>query len=470
MVFAILLVGSVTAAYALTNYEYVDDFGKFGILYEGTFSHPQHIAADSEGILYITDIGNKRIQKFAPDGTYLDQWGRSGSGNSEFHEPTGIAINQDLVYVVDRDLNRIQVFDLDGKYISQWGSRGIAEGQFKLPTGIAIGLNGTVYVADSGNQRIQMFSPNGTLIGVIGTSGSGVAEFLHLVNVETDSAGNVYGVDKGNSKIEKFDSYGNHTQTIKFDANNWIFSPQSLSIAPDDSMFILNSVDNKILHLDQDAHLTLRISEQLGPFDNYLSMGTDLLLADTGHLYVVDSLGHRVYKHNTPFLQKPVSVPDVVSEPSNQTSSASTNQTLPEPVSTNQTLSTLADTKSSAVVSGGCGLSMDAYNVIIGTEQSDILEGTDGIDLIFALGGNDIVSGYGGNDCIFGGSGDDIIFGNDGSDGIFGDEGNDILKGSAGNDVIYGNYGLDYIDGGDGTDVCAAADAVDQDVISNCES
>ena len=173
-VIGILVAGSITpAAYALFNYEYVFDFGKFGILYEGRFSHPQGIAEDHQGNLYVTDLGNKRIQKFDSAGTYLDQWGRSGKASSEFHEPTGIAVYKNLVYVVDRDLNRIQVFDLNGKYISEWGSRGTATGEFFFPTDIAIGLNGTVYVADSGNQRIQVFSPGGEYLNVLGTSGSG---------------------------------------------------------------------------------------------------------------------------------------------------------------------------------------------------------------------------------------------------------------------------------------------------------
>ena len=75
IIFGILLAGSITpASYAVFNYEHVDTFGRFGILYEGRMSHPQHIAEDSEGNLYVTDLGNKRVQKFASEGVYLDQW------------------------------------------------------------------------------------------------------------------------------------------------------------------------------------------------------------------------------------------------------------------------------------------------------------------------------------------------------------------------------------------------------------
>ncbi len=453
VVFGVLLAGGIApGAYSLFNYEYVSDFGRFGIHTEDRFSHPQSIAQDGEGNLYVSDLGNKRIQKFDSEGTYLDQWGRSGKGNSEFHEPAGIAVHKGLVFVVDRDLHRMQVFDLDGRYVSQWGERGGGDGQFSYPTDVAIGPNGTVHVADFGNQRIQSFSPSGDHIISMGAAGPDSGEFLHLVDVATDSEGNVYAADKGNGKIEKFDSGGNHTATIRFDASNWRFAPYSIAVAPDDSLFILNSADNRILHLEQDAHSILMVHERLGPFQNFLASGSDIALSSAGHLLTVDSLGHKVFKHNTPFV--------VAAEPSAEGESRQAAEDAGEAAQGEEDPGAAYD---------ACGLDVASYNVITGTESDDVIEGTDGDDLIFALGGDDIVSGYGGDDCIFGGDGDDIIFGNEGSDGIFGDRGDDILRGSSGDDVIYGNYGLDSIDGGGGVDACMSADTSDQDMISNCE-
>ena len=63
-----------------------------------------------------------------------------------------------------------------------------------------------------------------------------------------------------------------------------------------------------------------------------------------------------------------------------------------------------------------CGNSPSYYNMIVGSEDDDILIGTTLFDLIFAHGGDDLISGNKGNDCIFGGDGDDIIFENEGND------------------------------------------------------
>ena len=117
-----------------------------------------------------------------------------------------------------------------------------------------------------------------------------------------------------------------------------------------------------------------------------------------------------------------------------------------------------------------CGNDPLSYNLIIGSEDDDILIGTTLSDLIFANSGDDIISGDKGNDCIIAGDGDDIIFGNEGNDNISGQGGNDIIKGQSGEDFIFGGFGLDVIDGGEDIDTCKIIDEPSYDIIIKCES
>jgi len=117
-----------------------------------------------------------------------------------------------------------------------------------------------------------------------------------------------------------------------------------------------------------------------------------------------------------------------------------------------------------------CGKPESYYNMILGTQDDDILYGTSVADLIFAHEGDDIVFGFKGNDCIFGGDGEDIIFGNEGNDSISGGDGNDILKGQLGMDILNGNTGVDVIDGGDDNDSCNTNQDSDGDIEVKCES
>jgi outer membrane protein assembly factor BamB len=147
-----------------SSHPYILQWGESGLNSPGKFSFPQNIAIDELGNVYVTDLGNMRVQKFNNDGTFLNAWGSSGTGPGQFNSPAGIAVFNGTVYVVDTQQHRIQQFDLDGNFISTWGDQGENPGQFFLPNGISVGTNGTIYVADTGNQRIQKFTSDGEFI------------------------------------------------------------------------------------------------------------------------------------------------------------------------------------------------------------------------------------------------------------------------------------------------------------------
>ena len=70
-----------------------------------------------------------------------------------------IAVNSSgFVYVADTLNDRIQVFTSDGTFVKQWGSSGSGDGQFNAPYGIAVDGSGFVYVADTFNNRVQKFT------------------------------------------------------------------------------------------------------------------------------------------------------------------------------------------------------------------------------------------------------------------------------------------------------------------------
>ena len=86
------------------------------------------------------------------------KWGSLGSGDGQFSDPTGVAIDgSGNVYVADKGNSRMQKFDSSGTFLTKWGSLGSGDGQFSDPSGVAIDGSGNVYVADKGNSRIQKF-------------------------------------------------------------------------------------------------------------------------------------------------------------------------------------------------------------------------------------------------------------------------------------------------------------------------
>jgi DNA-binding beta-propeller fold protein YncE len=104
--------------------------------------------------LYIADgYGNARIHKFSADGKLLFSWGEPGDGPGQFHVPHGIAIDRSgVVYVADRENSRIQRFHPDGQFIDEWID-------IARPCEVFIDQADHVFVAELG-YRAGMFAGN----------------------------------------------------------------------------------------------------------------------------------------------------------------------------------------------------------------------------------------------------------------------------------------------------------------------
>ncbi|HEY3830598.1 MAG TPA: NHL repeat-containing protein [Solirubrobacteraceae bacterium] len=167
------------------------------------------LAVDARGDVYVLDSSHDRIERFTPAGRLLGEWGTPGhaigqldfgSGEGPDKPPGGgIAVGGGYVYVADSANNRIVRFDLDGSHAVLWGRPGSAPGQFSSPRGLTVS-GSVVYVADEGNHRVQALSLQGRPLYVEGTFGKGPGQFVNPFGVAVHG-GRVYVVDDNNNRI-----------------------------------------------------------------------------------------------------------------------------------------------------------------------------------------------------------------------------------------------------------------------------
>lgn len=79
------------------------------------------IAFASDRILVSDGYSNARIVEYGIDGRRLREWGTPGDGPGQFRLPHAIAIDHDgIIYVADRENGRIQRFSPERRYLDEW--------------------------------------------------------------------------------------------------------------------------------------------------------------------------------------------------------------------------------------------------------------------------------------------------------------------------------------------------------------
>jgi DNA-binding beta-propeller fold protein YncE len=128
----------------------------------GEFNLPRDAVVGGDGLLYVVDGGNFRVQVYDTEGKFLKTFGGIGVQSGQFARPKEIAVDPDgNLYIVDAAFANFQIFDRDGVLLLDVGSRGDADGpaKFTLPSGIAVDVDGRVYVVDQFFRKVEVFRP-----------------------------------------------------------------------------------------------------------------------------------------------------------------------------------------------------------------------------------------------------------------------------------------------------------------------
>lgn len=114
------------------------EFGKAG-KNPGELYYPTNIVIGPDNNLYVTEIGNFRVQKFTLEGQPVRVYGEAGDKPGQFARPKGVAVDrQGNIYTVDAAFENIQIFDQEGRLLLYFGSPGSNKEDINLPTTVVI--------------------------------------------------------------------------------------------------------------------------------------------------------------------------------------------------------------------------------------------------------------------------------------------------------------------------------------------
>ena len=217
--------GQTTTLAGSTTAGYMDGTGT-----AAQFNHPEGIAVDASGNVYVSDAYNNRIRKITPLGvvTTFAGSGATGSTNgtgtaASFNTPNGMAIDgAGNIYVADYHNNLIRkitaagvVSTLAGNGTAGFINGAAASAEFNSPTSCAADVLGNVYVADNQNNVIRMITPAGMVSTLAGSgsigsaNGTGTAATFHYpFGITLGPSGNIYVADWYNHEIRKITQTG----------------------------------------------------------------------------------------------------------------------------------------------------------------------------------------------------------------------------------------------------------------------
>jgi len=174
--------------YALDNFTVT----LVGELTEGLRS-PEGVTSDAAGHIFVASTGNHRILKFHQN-RLLKEIGKRGHDKLEFERPHDIEMTSDgLLYVGDPGNERIQVLT-DALTFHSYITG--TDKPFKEPKYLAIDNKNYLYLADQQNNLLRIYNPERKQVALITSAGGKQLNYLE-------------GVEVGHERIWVSDTYNN---------------------------------------------------------------------------------------------------------------------------------------------------------------------------------------------------------------------------------------------------------------------
>jgi sugar lactone lactonase YvrE len=311
--------------------------------------HPNGLALDDKGDLYISDIGTHRILK-------LNRLGRltviAGTGEGGYGGDGGLAINallnapHDLAFDAEGNLliadtfnHRIRRIDRQGSITTIAGSGdapytgyGSAAPKDTLnnPQGVAVDRAGNILIADTYNRVVRRLNRDGTMTvvagsvaGLSGDGGLAIEAQLNLpmaVTVGPDDS--IYVSDAANSRIRRITADGK-IQTVTGNGSGEgiggagfigdgglaekakLFSPADVKFDTAGNLYISDSGNNRVRVIRGGVITTIAGTGRAGFGGDGKEAGASelntpqkLAVAKDGSVFVADRANHRVRKIN----------------------------------------------------------------------------------------------------------------------------------------------------------------------------
>jgi sugar lactone lactonase YvrE len=167
------------------------------------FHEPNEAVVGPTGDIFVLEGHGKaesRVVKFDSEGNFLKTLGGKGKGPGEFDLPHSLVFDaQGLLYIADRNNARIQVFDADGTYIRESKHPG-------TPCGLFMGADHHIWLAHGHTGQIMKLDLDGNVVGTIAGGGPGksLGKYGEAHYIAISPRDEIFVADTLNWRVQKY--------------------------------------------------------------------------------------------------------------------------------------------------------------------------------------------------------------------------------------------------------------------------
>ncbi len=251
----ILVTTTISFATGPGTATFVEDFrfGKQGKGF-GEFNNPLALAVSADGVLFVVDSRNNRIQLFKNDGTFIKIVGGFGFEGDQFDLPTDIWVRSLInVYVADYNNQRIQRYDRQMNYIAELSSNPNWPEAFQFGQVLSCALNSQneLFILDHLENKVVKLNRNGQPERYFGLYDSGPGELQDPVQIDIFAEKFIIISDVGRKAVVVFDFFGNFIRLIQ---NDHFVAPAGLTTDDRFGILLVDEGARTVFHILPDLH------------------------------------------------------------------------------------------------------------------------------------------------------------------------------------------------------------------------